>query len=183
MLITVADLRVEPVEFDQHYPPETIDYGPDIRQVGVLDTQGRADLIEEHRGPKEVVPDIRVRGSYSGRFETPCARCVEPVEHAQAASFDLLYRPIGVDAEGAERAISTSETEIGYYNGDGLVLEDVLREQVLLSLPEKTLCRADCKGLCPSCGQNLNTESCSCESAEPDPRWSALSDLRSKIKN
>jgi uncharacterized protein len=88
-----------------------------------------------------------------------------------------------VDANGAERAISTSETEIGYYNGDGLVLEDVLREQVLLSLPEKTLCRADCNGLCPSCGRNLNTEQCSCESTAVDPRWNALSDLRSKIKS
>ena len=130
-----------------------------------------------------MVPDIRMRGDYSGRFEVPCARCVEPVEHPRAGSFDLLYRPIGVDAGAAERAISTSETEIGYYNGDGLVLEDVLREQVLLSLPEKTLCRADCKGLCPSCGRNLNTETCSCESAVTDPRWNALSGLRSKIKS
>lgn len=183
MLITVADLQVDPVEFDQHFPPETIDYAPDIRQVGVLDAKGQADLIVEHRGPKQLVPDIRVRADYSGRFEVPCARCVEPVEHALARSFDLLYRPIGVDANGAEHAISTSETEIGYYNGDGLVLEDVLREQVLLSLPEKTLCRADCKGLCPGCGRNLNTESCSCESVEADTRWSALSDLRSKIKS
>jgi uncharacterized protein len=183
MLITVADLQVDPVEFDQHFSPETIEYGPDIQQVGVLDAQGRADLIVEHRGPKQLVPDIRVRADYSGRFQVPCARCVEPVEHALKRSFDLLYRPIGVDANGAERAISTSETEIGYYNGDGLVLEDVLREQVLLSLPEKTLCRADCKGLCPGCGRNLNTEQCSCESTEADTRWSALSDLRSKIKS
>ena len=182
MLITVAELQLDPVEFDQHFPPETIDYGEDIRQVGPLDAKGRADLIEEHRGHKQVIPDIRIQADYSGRFEVPCARCVEPVEHPLAASFDLLYRPIGVDANQAEHAISTSETEIGYYNGDGLVLEDVLREQVLLSLPEKTLCRADCKGLCPRCGRNLNTESCSCESAEVDPRWSALSDLRSKIK-
>ena len=183
MLITVADLRIEPVEFDQHYPADAIDYGPDIRQLGPLDARGSADLIEEHRGPKEVVPDIRVRGSYTGRFETPCSRCVEPVEHSQQSEFDLLYRPIGVDANGAEHAISTSETEIGYYTGEGLVLEDVLREQVLLSLPEKTLCRADCKGLCPGCGQNLNTESCSCEEAAADTRWSALSELRSKIKS
>jgi DUF177 domain-containing protein len=183
MLIPVADLRIEPVAFDEHYPPEAIEYGPDIRQIGVLDSSGTADLIEEHRGPKEIVPDIRVRGSYQGRFETPCSRCLEPVEHPQQGSFDLLYRPIGVDVNAAERAISTSETEIGYYNGDGLVLEDVLREQVLLSLPEKTLCRADCKGLCPSCGRNLNHESCSCEEASADPRWNALADLRSKIKH
>ena len=183
MLITVADLQLDHVEFDEHFTAGAIEYGEDIRQVGSLDAKGLADLIEEHRGHKQVVPDIRVRGDYAGRFEAPCARCVEPVEHPLTGSFDLLYRPLGVDAGAAERAISTSETEIGYYNGDGLVLEDVLREQVLLSLPEKTLCRADCKGLCPSCGRNLNTETCSCESAVTDPRWNALSGLRSKIKS
>jgi uncharacterized protein len=183
MLITVAELQLEPVEFDEHFSPKTIDYGEDIRQVSPLDAKGRADLIEEHRGHKQVVPDIRVRGDYAGDFEVPCARCVEPVQYPLKGSFDLLYRPIGVDAGAAERAISTSETEIGYYNGDGLVLEDVLREQVLLSLPAKALCRADCKGLCPSCGRNLNTETCSCEPVKADPRWSALSDLRSKIKS
>jgi uncharacterized protein len=183
MLITVADLQLDPVEFDQRFSPEAIEYGEDIRQVGPLESKGRADLIEEHRGHKQVIPDIRMRGDFAGRFEVPCARCVEPVEHPLKGSFDLLYRPLGVDAGEPERAISTSETEIGYYNGDGLVLEDVLREQVLLSLPEKTLCRADCKGLCPGCGRNLNTEPCSCEPAVADPRWSALSDLRSKIKS
>src|SRR6201985_3763958 len=156
MLITVAELQLDPVEFDQHVSPEAIDYGPDIRQVSVLDTKGRADLIEEHRGHKQVVPDIRVRGDYTGRFEMSCARCVETVEHRLKASFDLLYRPIGVDASGAERAISTPETEIGYYNGDGLVLEDVLREQLLLSLQEKPLCCRDCNGLFTCCGRALH---------------------------
>jgi uncharacterized protein len=108
---------------------------------------------------------------------------VEPVERPLQAEFDLLYRPAGADASGAEHAISTSETEIGYYNGDGLSLEDVLREQVLLSLPERTLCQVDCKGLCPSCGQNLNTEACTCTTAKADPRWDALSGLRGRIKS
>jgi len=183
MLITVANLQLDPIEFDQRFPAGAIDYGEGIRQVGELAAKGRFDLIEEHRGPREVVPDIRVRGELSGPFELPCARCVEPVEQPLQSDFDLLYRPAGVDAAAAEHAISTSETEIGYYNGDGLALEDVLREQVLLSLPEKTLCRADCKGLCPNCGQNLNDESCSCMTAKSDPRWDALSELRSKIKN
>src|SRR5258708_19430774 len=111
MLITVADLQVDPVEFDQHFPPETIDYGPDIQQVGVLDAKGRADLIVENRGPKQLVPDIRVRADYAGRFEVPCARCVEPVEHALERSFDLLYRPIGVDAHAAALALPTPDTQ------------------------------------------------------------------------
>jgi len=63
------------------------------------------------------------------------------------------------------------------------LLEDVLREQVLLSLPVRTLCKPDCKGLCPRCGQNRNSQPCSCDEGQPDPRWEALAELRSRIKS
>jgi uncharacterized protein len=183
MLITLLDLEREPLEFDLSLQPEAIDYGPDIEQSGPLHVAGRADLIEEHRGPKEVVPDIRVRAKYQGKVEVGCARCLEPVEHALEGDFDLIFRPLGVDAGSDDHSISASETEIGYYHKSGLVLEDVLREQVLLSLPARTLCQQDCKGLCPRCGQNLNSDTCACEAAPADPRWSALSDLNSTLRS
>jgi len=90
---------------------------------------------------------------------------------------------VGADAGGQERAISSQETEIGYYQKDSLLLEDVLREQVLLSLPVRTLCKPDCKGLCPRCGKNRNLEACTCEEGPADPRWEALSGLRGRMKS
>lgn len=182
MLITVLDLEREPLEFDLALDPGAIDFGEELIQKGPLAVQGRAEVIEEHRGPKEIVSDIRLRGSYKGEVEVPCARCLEPVSMASEGQFDLIFRPLGVDQGSSERAINTADTEIGYYQNGGLALEDVLREQVLLSLPVRTLCRQDCKGLCPRCGQDLNSESCTCETASPDPRWSALSDLGSRLK-
>jgi uncharacterized protein len=97
-------------------------------------------------------------------------------------TFDLLYRPLGVDRKGEEAAIHEPETEIGYYQGEGLELEDVLREQVLLAVPIKQLCRETCKGLCPQCGKNLNRETCDCAAPQLDARWSALKDLKDKLK-
>jgi uncharacterized protein len=182
MLITVIDLEREPLEFDERLAPGTIEYGSEVIQLDTFHTMGRADLLQEHRGPRDVVADIRIRATYEGRFEVPCARCVEPVKYDLKGDFDLLFRPVGADGEANEHSITTSETEIGYYQGGSLELEDVLREQVLLSLPAKTLCREDCKGLCPRCGINLNTETCTCEETKSDPRWTALSDLRSRIK-
>jgi uncharacterized protein len=182
MLITVLDLEQEPIEFDVAIPPGEIDYGAEARQVDPLKVDGRADLIEEQRGPREIVPDIRLQGKYAGQFEVLCARCLDPVQHALDGQFDLLFRPSGLDEEAPDHSISTSETEIGYYQDGGLLLEDVLREQVLLSLPARTLCREDCKGLCPHCGCHLNTETCNCDTAPTDPRWTALSELRSRIK-
>ncbi len=182
MLITLLELELEPLEFDLDILPKSVDYGPEIEQDGPLHVSGRADLLEERRGPREVVEDIRVQASYAGKVKVPCARCLEPVEHALAGDFDLIFRPLGVEDASDDHSISASETEIGYYQKSGLVLEDVVREQVLLSLPARTLCRQDCKGLCPRCGQNLNAGICACDTAPADPRWSALSDLRSRIK-
>ena len=97
--------------------------------------------------------------------------------------FDLIYRPQGVDKRAEEASICEAETEIGYYVGEGLLLEDALREQVLLATPVRALCRDDCKGLCPHCGRNLNVEQCNCEQHVSDPRWDALSDIKKKLQN
>ncbi|MFP5210791.1 MAG: YceD family protein [Acidobacteriota bacterium] len=183
MEFRVSELEQEPVEFDLELAPGLVDFGEEAEQAGQLAISGRAEVIHEHRGPKEIVPDIRLRGRFAGKFQIPCARCVEPVEVPLTAEFDLIYRPLGADSGFPERSITAPETEIGYYQKDSLLLEDVLREQVLLSLPVRTLCKPDCKGLCPRCGQNRNLHPCSCEEGPSDPRWQGLAGLRGRIKS
>lgn len=178
----VSELEREPIEFNLEMRPGAIGFGEEAEQVGPLAVTGRAEVIHEHRGPKEIVPDIRLKGRYEGRFSVPCARCLEPVEIPLQAEFDLIFRPLGADAGAPERSITAPETEIGYYQKDSLALEDVLREQVLLSLPVRTLCKTDCKGLCPRCGANRNNQECTCDVGPSDPRWEALAGLRSRIK-
>jgi len=183
MEFKVSELEQEPIEFDVAIPPGHVDLSDEAKQEGDLKTSGRAEVIHEHRGPKDIIADIRLRGRFEGQFQVPCARCVEPVDVPLAGDFDLIFRPLGADAGASERSITAPETEIGYYQRDSLLLEDVLREQVLLSLPVRTLCKPDCKGLCPRCGQNRNSQDCSCEEGQTDPRWEALSGLRSRIKS
>lgn len=183
MEFIVSELEREPVEFDLELAPGAIDFGDQAEQEGPLATSGRAEVLHEHRGPKEIIPDIRLRGKFAGRLLAPCARCVEPVEVPLAAEFDLIFRPVGADSDAPERSITAPETEIGYYQKDSLLLEDVLREQVLLTLPVRTLCKPDCKGLCPRCGANRNNQKCTCEEGPADPRWEALAGLRSRIKS
>ena len=183
MEFKVSELEREPIDFDLELAPGAVDLGEEATQVGPLATSGQAEVLHEHRGPKDIVADIRLRGKFAGKFEVPCARCVEPVEIPLAAEFDLIFRPAVADADPTERSITAQETEIGYYLKDSLLLEDVLREQVLLSLPVRTLCKPDCKGLCPRCGENRNTQACTCEEGPSDPRWEALSGLRGRIKS
>jgi uncharacterized protein len=181
MLITTAQLHKEPLILNETLPQDAIDYTADVHQVGPLSVTGKAELIEEHRGHGDVVDDIRLRAKFSGSFELLCARCLEPVAKDLSGDFDLIFRPEFADAEAGERAITEEETEIGYYGKSGLLLEDAIREQVLLALPGRTLCQEDCQGLCPHCGANRNSAPCTCEERQTDPRWNALAGLAAKV--
>jgi uncharacterized protein len=183
MEFKVSELERDPIDFDLELDPGAVELGEEAEQVGQLATAGRAEVLHEHRGPRDIVADIRLRGNFGGKFQVPCARCVEPVEIPLSADFDLIFRPAEADSEALERSITAPETEIGYYQGDSLLLEDVLREQVLLALPVRTLCKPDCKGLCPRCGENRNSHPCNCEEGPSDLRWEALAGLRDRIKS
>jgi uncharacterized protein len=183
MFIEIHEVERHPVDFDEKFPPGAIDLGADLRQGSPLHTSGRAQLVEEHHGKHKLIKDIRLNGELSTSVEMLCARCLEPVVQDVERHFDLLYRPLGADAGREETPVTGTEAEISYYEGAGLLLEDVLREQVLLAVPLKAICRQDCKGLCPQCGANLNVAKCSCAEPPEDPRWSPLKELRSKLES
>jgi len=181
MFIDLQELERQPVDFDEEFAPGAIDLGPDFQQRSALHAAGRAQLVEEHHGKHQTIKDIRVNGELSTQLDMACARCLEPVVENVKRAFDLLYRPLGVDAGREEMSVTGAEAEISYYQGEGLLLEDVIREQVLLAVPLKAICREDCKGLCPHCGTNLNSGTCSCAEPAEDPRWSALKEIRGKL--
>jgi len=182
MFIAIHDLEVRPLEFDVELSAGTIDYGEDIRQIGVLKANGIAELLrEDHSGQKQVL-DIRLRGKCVVQLDQTCSRCLEPAITDTSAVFDLVYRPQDAGVQSGEHSISQGETEIGYYNGESLLLEDALKEQILLTLPVRPLCNKDCKGLCAKCGENLNLKSCGCNQQIIDTRWLALASVKEKLK-
>ena len=108
-------------------------------------------------------------------IQQQCSRCLEPfvlpvhidIEDVFVPSVDMATgQPIHPDDE--DEALLIDEHHI-------LDLSELLRQSILLTLPMTPLCRPDCKGLCPTCGANLNYETCSCEEEDIDPRWAALS--------
>jgi uncharacterized protein len=181
MKIRIQDLEVRKLEFALQFQPGELDFGQEVRQRGTLSTEGRAELVREHHG-SHTIDDIRLVGRLEGRVEVNCARCLEPVEIAASRSFDLLYRPLEAGRHGDEVGIHEADTEIGYYSGEGMELEESLCEQILLAVPIKSLCRPECKGLCPVCGGNRNQRPCQCERPAPDARWAALGEWKSKSK-
>jgi uncharacterized protein len=181
MFLDIKELELHPLDFEEEFRPGTIDLGGEVRQLGSLHAAGRAEVVEEHHGKHQIIKDLRLRGRVSTKLELQCARCLEPVLQDVNREFELLYRPLGVDAGRDELSVTDAEAEIGYYQGEGILLEDILREQILLALPLKITCREDCMGLCPQCGKNLNQEQCSCAAPVEDPRWEALKGIRSRL--
>ncbi len=173
MFISVTDLELRKVQLVASFAPGLID----LEELGVaqktpIEVRGVAELS----GP---LLDIRVHGHLSGSLEGSCGRCLETVPIAAEGEFDLLYRPAEAEPVADEKGITQADAEIGYYDGAGIELSDVVREQVLLWLPTHIVCREDCKGICPMCGINRNRESCGCQPPKFDERWAALKSLQS----
>ncbi len=169
MFIALEELRERVVRFDEVFVPGHFDYAMEgLSQVRALKVVGTASLLDK---------DIRLRGHLGTEVELLCARCLEPVREVVERDFDLFYHPLADCPRGEELEVPHGEEELGFYKGPGLLLEDVAREQVLLTLPMRSICREDCRGLCPRCGCNLNRESCHCASEAADPRWEGLSRL------
>ena len=101
MFITVKELELRKVLFDEAFPPGAIDLGQEVEQKTPLLAAGRVELVREDRGGKNIVEDIRLVGKFSTSLVLPCSRCLEPVAQAVAEPFDLLYRPLGADASGS----------------------------------------------------------------------------------
>ena len=165
MFIDIHELERHKISFAETFPPGRIDFGEDLWQVEGLEAKGTAELLAS---------EIRLTGSLRTAVEVPCARCLERTRRPVEVQFDLFYRPIQTISREEEVEIRGEELDIGFYHGDGLWLEDTLREQVLLSLPMKSICRADCAGLCPRCGQNRNLAECGCRLVSGEDRWSPL---------
>lgn len=117
-------------------------------------------------------------GHLNGTLSLDCTRCVEPM----AKTLDLDFRAIFVDASSPnaaeEHEVKEEALDESFVEDGRIDLAEVVREQILLALPEQIFCREDCLGLCPKCGANLNLIDCSCASDEVDPRWAALKSLK-----
>lgn len=114
---------------------------------------------------ENVVEGLLVSGPVRGVMVVDCARCVKAVEWPFRVDVRELFTPRAI--EGLD----------DYPLGDGEVdLEPMIRDGVVLAMPYSPLCRADCPGLCPRCGSDLNEGQCDC-GPEIDERWSALSVL------
>ena len=107
----------------------------------------------------------------------PCDRCLEPVR----CSFHLdLERTLDMNQTAEERIEDLDEQP--YLEGYNLDVDQLVRDELLLNLPMKVLCKEDCKGICNRCGANLNHATCECDRTSLDPRMSVIQDIFKQFK-
>ena len=121
---------------------------------------------------------FRLSGHLSGEIELTCSRCLEPFRLPVATDFDLRYVPRDENVGEDEREVQEDDLSTAFYADDQIDLGHLITEQFQLALPMKPLCSEACRGLCPQCGTNLNTGSCTCSPTWEDPRLAALKNLK-----
>ena len=112
---------------------------------------------------------IIVQGTVTGRSHLLCGRCLREIDYANVASIDEMYQRVP-DNPDAYPIV-----------GESLDLQPMVREMVLLSLPDTPLCKADCPGLCPQCGADLQSAPCGCQAQRFEERCEILDQLREEL--
>ena len=174
MRIEVENLTAAAEPFAHTYRPEEVE----LEEEGArLLTDAAVEGSATRKGEQ-----VRLRGTIRTEVELLCDRCAAPRSAPLAVEFDTSFIPQEVEAVKAENVeLQAEDLILSAYEGDAVDLDELVREQILLALPSRHLCREDCKGLCQKCGANLNEKDCSCEQGEVDPRWAALADLKKEV--
>lgn len=138
----------------------------------------RAKLLLTRRAQRVFVDGHLV---FTSRFE--CDSCLEPYEESQDFPFKIAFEYLAPD----DPYWQTEEHQCPQTEMDVVVLEEpeidilaMLAQQVILSVPVKRLCSEECRGLCPTCGQNLNKGQCSCRDRDYESPFQVLARLKVK---
>jgi len=122
---------------------------------------------------ESVSEGVLVSGTISGPVTGECGRCLRPISETLEVTIQELYAYAHSTTDE-----TTDEDEVGRLQGDLIDLEPALRDAVVLALPTNPLCREDCPGLCPECGVPLDELPEGHSHQQLDPRWAALSQMK-----
>ncbi len=109
-----------------------------------------------------------VQGEVRYTYQANCNRCLESISGSDN---------VEITEQFASYTPTEDDESFYHFQGDIIDLTECIREQVLISLPMKYICRSDCHGLCSQCGQNLNKKKCQCSVEDYNPQFNKLKSL------
>ena len=174
MKIRLDSARFEPFRWQERVAVAAAEVAqPNVEAVDPVEVDGTLSFAD---------PNFWLEMRLQARARLVCDRCLEPFEQTVSSRLELAVaeRP---ERRGGTGERELSQDELGLVEVEGEILDTgpLVREQIVLDLPVKPLCKADCAGLCPRCGANRNLGECGCGEPAPDPRWAALTALRDKL--
>src|SRR3990172_10852221 len=147
-------------------------YVSEIPEQGIHKTFSTHLESKEFSSPGEasVVLDIIkvgtrvfIRGSLCADILLTCCRCLENYSFHVDTVLESCYAPSNEASDEKEHELTKEDLEVSFYRDDVIDLNEFLIEQILLTIPMRILCSAECKGLCHMCGQDLNKGTCHCK--------------------
>jgi uncharacterized protein len=120
---------------------------------------------------------VHIKGRVVAAVEVECDRCLTWIDLPVDSNFKLEY--VTREDYLAQQAdeLTEEDLDLTVFDGEVIDVDQLVTEEILLSVPDHTVCKDDCKGICPSCGADRNTVDCGCKAAEIDPRWAGLKEL------
>jgi len=134
---------------------------------------GRARLMRTQRG-------VLVHADLTTHPALECARCLTSFQGEIRLLIDEEFVPLRDPVTG--EAIEADPDEFRIDGRNHLDLSEAVRQYEQAALPIQPVCREDCAGLCPVCGQNLNERRCDCEQPEPEGAWAGLAALAERLR-
>jgi uncharacterized protein len=164
------ELRIE-YRYDERF---------DLQGSGVRLVKGPALKCRLRRAAAQ--GEFRLDGRVVAGIEAECDRCLTLYTIPIDISFEVYYAPIERLTQAEEVPLSQQDLVYGFYRDHLIDVDTLVREQLLLALPFRRLCREDCLGLCPHCGADLNRGACFCPQTIGDPRWEGLLSLKKELQ-
>jgi len=118
-----------------------------------------------------------VEGEIRTEVTLKCSRCLTDFTLPVETSIQEEFRLVKVGDAVRVLPMDEEDTSTGVIDNNILNVQELIRQSLLLVLPIQPLCRPDCQGLCPTCGENLNMRKCLCPPAEPESPFKALAGL------
>ena len=121
---------------------------------------------------------VYITGSLQTVLRLQCVRCLREFSYPLATTFELALHPVKEAPPEEEKELGSEEMELNFFEGGEIHLSEIACEQIFLEIPYQPLCQEGCKGLCPTCGKDLNLSSCRCVKEELISGFSALKKLK-----
>jgi len=128
---------------------------------------------------RRVSTQYLLRSTIQATCARECDRCLIPVRKHIDIPMDIYYR-MSTDERSSGGDKDDIEMMTLHPDQESIVLDDEVRQAILLEIPLKFLCSDGCLGICPGCGVDLNKERCKCDESQIDPRWAKLAEVFKK---